>query len=336
MGFVGGFETLAGGGGLFKLAMRGRGAGGEASQAAPGTGGVGRIRFVGGTGPDATRFARIGNTSLLTGGGSIAGFFSRSGAFGAVAPKGFLGKGFAIGLSVDFFDASRTWETRGAFLALARGGDGVSFLPVARGGELGVGCLDEIRGGEADAVGFDMDLGGVLDVGFAVFERGESVDVVFVAESRKGVVGTGFFFSACGGDVVTGFEAVRAGVTCFPFVSVRGGVTGVDFFTGAFEGVLEVVGFFEPVWRGETGTVFVGIALGGEAGGGVVFIVSDCFPRRAVAVATGLAVGGAEAPARVFLTVNRVARTAEALFLVTRPLGGSAASSACSGVSVNN
>lgn len=123
-------------------------------------------------------------------------------------------------------------------------------------------------------------LGEVLGV-FSALGRGDLVNVP----------GAGFFFSVRGGDVVTDFITVRVGVVCFPFASARGGVMGVDFFTGAFEEVLEVIAFFRS-------------ARGGEAGGDVVFTVSGCFPRRAVVVVTGLAI---EDAACVFLTVNGAA-----------------------------
>jgi len=132
------------------------------------------------------------------------------------------------------------------------------------------------------------------------------VDVVFVTGLRKGIAGAGFF-SVRGEDVVTDFNTVRVGVVDFLFASVRGGVMGVGFFTGAFEGTLEVVGFFDSARGDEAGAILVEVALGGEAGGDVVFTVSGCFPRRVVAVVMGLAAEDAEAPARVFLTVNGIA-----------------------------
>ena len=238
------------------------------------------------------------------GGGPTTDFFSRGGAFEATAPKSFLGTGFAIGLSAGFFVASRTWGTGGPFLASARGyGVGVSLLPA---GELGVSCFGEARGGEADAVGFGASLGEVLGV-FSALGRGDLVDVLFVIGLRKGVAGTGFFFSVCGGDVVTDFITARLGLVCFPFASARGGVMGVDFFTGAFEEVLGVIAFFKSAREGEAGAVFIEVALGGETGGDAVFTVSRCFPPLAVVVVTELATEDAEAPTCVVLTVNGVA-----------------------------
>lgn len=175
----------------------------------------------------------------------------------------------------------------------------MGLLPAAQGEELEIDCFGEACASEA---GLDMDLGEALDVDFS----GDPVGALFVTGLRKGVDRAGFFLPACGGgDVVTGFDTFRVGDVCFPLASPRGAVAEV--FIGAFEGVLEVVGFFESDRGGEAAAVFVEIALGGEAGGGVVFIITGCFPRRAVAVATGLVEEGAEAPARVFLTVNGVA-----------------------------
>lgn len=217
-------------------------------------------------------------------------------------PKGFLGTGFAIGLSTGFFATSRAWEVAGTFLVSVRGGGvGVGLLSAVRGEELGVSCFGEVRGDEANAVSFDTNWGEALDVDFSTLGRG---DPVFATGLRKRVVGTGFFFSVRGGDVVTDFNTVRVGIADFPFASTRGGVMGVGFFTEVFEGVLEMVGFFDSARGDEAGVILVEVTLGGEAGGGVVFTVSGCFPRRAVAVVAGLAV---EAPARVFLTVNGIA-----------------------------
>lgn len=197
------------------------------------------MRLVGGTGPDATRFMRIGNISLTGAFGSATGFFSRIGALAEAATEGFFTEGFATALAVGFFAISRGNEVGDDFFGSLCSDVACAALLAAA---LGVVCLG--------VVDLDIDFGGVLGSSFPALERGDTLGVVFLTGLRDGVTGAGFTASARGGVVVAdcfisplggltavGPTVVAGGEVRFDLV-VRGGVVGVVLLAGAFEGVL--------------------------------------------------------------------------------------------------